>query len=205
MNHKVRSVQELYDDANRLYHLVVTGGMDTSADTIIGNLASGISILKGCWEGKDAGVQIQNLVTVHNAMVDIRNALASLAVESSRVASNYRMIQNSNGAGFEQLTVLVQEDKTRLPDYTDSRDTVGITPEADNGKSRIDMANNSIDGFIQEVKKYYSMIMDNWTVGAGRDTAREAFQSFITSSASYKETLQTVSNSIATALKNYSF
>lgn len=205
MNRKVNSVQALHDDAYGLYNNVVIGGGDYSADTIIANLASGIQILKGCWEGKDAGVQIENIVKVHNAMVGIRNSLAALATESSKIAANYREIQNSNGAGLEAFGAISCENKTIMEDYTDTRDSVGITPEASNGKAKIDAANGSIDSFISEVKKYYNSIMENWTAGTGRENAQESFDTFISNSNVYKETLATASASITTAIQNYTF
>ena len=205
MNHKVNSVQNLYDDAVGLFNNVVTGGANTSADRIISNIMAGIDNLKGCWEGKDAGVQIQNLVVVHNGMVEIRNALGSLAVDSSKIASNYRNIQNANGAGLEELGVLSCEERAKTADYSDTRDTVSITEEANQGKAKIDAANDAMDGFIGDVKKYYGQIMDNWTNGTGRDQATEAFDTFLANSAKYKETLNNVSNSITQAIKNYTF
>lgn len=205
MNHKVNSVQSLHDDAYGLFNNVVVGGADYSADSIIANLVSGIQILKGCWEGKDAGVQIQNIVQVHNAMVGIRNSLGALAVESSKIAANYREIQNSNGAGLETFGTLTCENKVVMDEYSDTRDTVGITPEAANGKAKVDAANGSIDNFILEVKKYYNSIMDNWTAGTGRENAQEAFDEFIQNSNKYKETLATASASINTAIENYTF
>lgn len=205
MNHKVNSVQTLHDDAMALYNNVVIGSADTSAETLINNLNSGIQTLKSCWEGKDAGVQIQNVVSVHNALVGIRNALAQLAMDSSKIASNYRDIQNANGAGLETLSVINCDTKTVMEDYSDTRDTINITPEANNGKAKIDAANNSMDGFISEVSKYYNSIMENWTVGTGRDNAVQAFDSFIANSNQYKEILSQVSTSIATALQNYTF
>lgn len=204
MNHKVNSVQSLYEDAVGLYKTGVAGG-ENSADGIINSLNQGINVLQHCWEGKDAGVQIENIVTVHNALVDIRNVLAQLATDSSAIASNYRTIQNSNGAGLEPLTKLMTETKTRVADYTDERDTINITPEAESGKANVDNANNAIEGFISTVQSYYDRIMQNWTVGTGRDEAIAAFDSFISKSNTYKQTLSEVSNSIATALKNYNF
>ena len=85
------------------------------------------------------------------------------------------------------------------------RDTINITPQANDGKARLDAANNAIDGFIGSVNTYYEKIMANWTVGTGRDEAREAFDTFLRNSQSYKNTLNDVSNSIATAVKNYNF
>jgi len=203
MNHKVNSVAQLHTDAMALYQNVVAGGADTSAATIIQNLASGIEILKGCWKGKDAGVQIQNVVEVHNAMVKVRNTLEMLCSEATKIASRYRDIQNSNGAGMETLTVLSPSSMGFKEDYTDVSDTISINDEANNGKQKIDNANNNIEGFITDVKKYYGLIMDNWTAGTGRDQAKSAFEEFISKSNQYKETLATVSTSITTAIANY--
>ena len=135
MNHKVNSVQALHDDAYGLYNNVVVGSGDYSADTIIMNLSSGIQILKGCWEGKDAGTQINNVITVYNAMIGVRNALAALASESSKVASNYREIQNSNGAGLEDLNIITYESKVFLDTYTDEADTIDINAEVNKNAS----------------------------------------------------------------------
>lgn len=205
MNHKVESVQGLHDDAFALYNNAVRGTADYSADTLINNLNEGINTLKSCWKGKDAGVQIQNVITVYNALVNIRNVLGKLAADSSKIASNYREIQNANGAGLSALSTITSEDKTILPDYVDTADKVDITPEAEKGKSKIDAANDNIANFIREVSKYFNNIMNNWTVGTGRDEAKTAFETFNSQSTQYKETLSSVSSNITTALQNYVF
>ena len=205
MNHRVQSVQDLYEDAVSLFKRGVMGTEDQSADTIITNLGNAINILKGCWEGSDAGVQINNIVTVYNGMIDIRNALVSLASDSSKIASNYREIQKSNGAQLDALIPLVAEERTKLPAYSDTRDTVNITPQANEGKTKVDAANAAMDAFISNVKMYYEKIMQNWTAGTNRDKAQNAFSLFISKSNSYKELLNNVSVSISNAVKNYNF
>ncbi len=205
MNHKVQSVQNLYEDAVALFKNGVMGTEDSSADTIINNLGTAINVLKGCWEGKDAGVQINNIVTVFNGMIEIRNALVSLASDSTKIAANYRDIQKSNGAVLETLTPLVAEEKSKLPEYSDTRDTINITAQANEGKAKVDAANSAMDGFISNVRMYYEKIMQNWTAGTGRDKAQNAFNTFMSKSKIYKETLNAVSTSISTAVSNYNF
>ena len=78
-----------------------------------------------------AGYRIQEVIGVHNAMVSVRNALAQLAVDSSKVAANYREIQNANGAGLDTLSTLNYELKNRLGDYSDTADTIDINQSAD--------------------------------------------------------------------------
>lgn len=204
MNHKVNNVQNLHESAVALYNNVVVNG-DASADTILNNLNQGIENLKNNWKGKDAGLRIEEVIKVHNAMISVRNALASLAVDSSKVAANYREIQNANGAGLEDLTTLSFETKTNLGDYSDTADTVDINPAAEQGKKLIDNANNSIDTFAGNVRVKYDEIMQNWTAGTGRDAATNAFESFISNVNQYKQVLSDVSANITKALQNYTF
>ena len=200
MNHKVQNVQKLYDDSMNLYNKVVR----ETADSIIDNLKSGISTLKNTWEGKDAGVQIQNVIEVCNAMIVLRNALCQLAQNASGIAANYRSIQNANRANLEVLTPIKYEESAPIENYTDLRDTINISQEAMSGKNKIDAANNSIDGFISSVRRSCDDIMNNWQIGTGREEANEAFGEFLSKSNKYKQTLNSVSSSITDALKNYS-
>lgn len=204
MNHKVNNVQNLHETATTLYNNVVVNG-ENSADSILNNLNQGIENLKTNWKGKDAGLRIEEVIKVHNAMVSVRNALASLAVDSSKVAANYREIQNANGAGLETLTTLSFEAKTMKEDYSDTADTVDINPSAEAGKNFIDSANNALEPFVSVVKTKYDELMQNWTAGTGRDAAQEAFDSFIANANKYRETLSEVSANITKALQNYTF
>lgn len=203
MNHKVNSVANLHVDGVNLYKNLVVGTADFSSATIIKNLDLGIEGLKKSWEGKDAGVQINNIVTVYNAMIGIRNALALLACETTKIASDYRDIQNSNGAGLETLTRIQSDMLSTMAEYSDNRDMVNITQEAVNGKQKIDAANNAITTFVSEVKKSFDNIMNNWTLGPGRQEAVSSFEHFVSHSKDYINLLSEASQSIATALKNY--
>lgn len=205
MDHKVLNVTQLYDDASTLFKEHCTGGGDSSADGIINNLSAGIENLKSCWEGKDAGKQIQNVVEVHNAMVGIRNVLAKLSADACDVAITYREIQNANGAGLESLQPITANEIVTIPDYSDDRDTINITPDANTGKAKIDVANQSIERFISNFRNCYDNIMENWQVGTGRDQAQAAFEDFMSNAQTYKAKLSEVSESISTALANYSF
>jgi len=171
---------------------------------ITSNLAEGIQVLKNTWEGKDAGVQIQNVVRVYNGMVAIRNELGMLAGDTTKIASNYRDIQNSNGVRGEALSVVTCDTKTVMGDYSDTRDTINITSEANQGKMKIEAAKNGLERFETEVKTSLGKIMDNWQAGSGRDKARELFDTFQGQIGKYKAVLSEVAQSIATALQNYS-
>ena len=205
MNHKVNSVADLYTSSVDLYNKVVVGTNDTSAASIERNLREGIEALKNSWQGMDAGTQINNVVTVYNAMAKIKNLLANLTVETSKIASDYRAIQRANGANnLEELMVLREEaPDTMMGEYSDTRDTVNITQDAVNGKNKIDAANNGMDGFLSEVKRYFDDIMNNWTMGPKREEAKQLFDEFIAKAPTYKNLLAEVSQSITTALQNY--
>ena len=73
MNHKVQNVEELYRDAEYLYATVVCGTTN-GADEMLGDLQQAVEILKNNWKGADAGVKIQEIVSVHNELIEVRNA-----------------------------------------------------------------------------------------------------------------------------------
>ena len=199
MNHKVTNVTELHEAAIALYNNAVVA----DADSILDNLNSGIESLKNNWKGKDAGVQIQSTIEVYNAMVAIRNALAEFAVESSKVAANYREIQNSNGAGLDALNVLSFDAKTTLSSYDDVQDTIDINQEAAQGRTSIQNARDAISGFMSDAETCYDNIRNIWTAGPGLDSADSAFTEFKNSASSYQQVLTDVSDNISTALTNY--
>lgn len=204
MNHKVLNVDTLHTDATYLYTSVVMGG-ETSADTMITNLASAIQNLQVNWKGADAGVNIQSIIEVHNELVTVRNALANLAKDSSVVAVNYRNIQIENNAPFGALDPVIITEKSALEGYTDTADTIDINPEAENGRVLVVRAKDAIDSFISEARKSKTNILDNWLVGTGRNNADDAFTSFENNAKSNKEKLEEVSQTITNAIKNYSF
>lgn len=200
MNHKVNDVEQLYTDSKNLYTNVV----QEQADGIIDNLSSAINTLKNSWKGVDAGVQINNVVDVYNGMVSIRNALAVLAKDSSTVAAGYRDIQRLNSASIGVLApIVIDGTKVPMEAYSDNRDTIDITPEAVGGKTRLDATNDAYDSFKNAVNIHYNAIMDNWQAGPGRNNAEGAFAEFMSNANKYKQTLEEVSRSIATALSNY--
>ena len=200
MNHKVNSVQSLYDDAKDLYTRCVEG----KADTLINGLSYAVTTLKNTWEGIDAGVQIQNVIDVHNGLVVLRNSLSALAKDASVVASRYREIQNANRANLETIVpVTVKEDIALIEPYNDTRDSINIRPEANNAKATLDRVTSMYEDFHNSVNEAYNKIMNNWQEGPGRENSAKAFSDFMASSNKYKETLQEVSQSIANALKNY--
>lgn len=204
MDQKVNSVETLHSDACNLYTDIVEGGGDYSAKTVIDHLVNAIDNLKQNWKGKDAGVQINNIINVHNAMIEVRNALALLSSESSKVASNYREIQNANGAGLETLTPVSTENRTTIEPHEDNNDTVDITVDVVTGRDKVNSALTSIEAFIPKVQAKYNDIIENWTKGdENRQKCIEAFDSFITNAGTYKDNLSSVATSIETAIKNY--
>ena len=198
-SHIITGVSKLHEDSKALYQNVVLG----KADNIIKNLGDGLTTLEKNWEGKDAGTQIQNVVGVYNAMVAVRNVLGDFAMDSTKIAKGYREIQNANRAGLEDLDVINNDHKEKMADYSDTRDTVNITPEADNGRQKIEMAANDIDVFVNEAKKYLDIIMENWKSGPGREKAQEAFNEFFAKSKDYKQILKDTSESVKTSIRNY--
>lgn len=204
MNHKVNSVANLYTSSTDLYNKVVVGTDDTSAASIERNLREGIEELKKSWRGADAVTQINNVITVYNAVVKIKNLLASLTVETSKIASDYRAIQMANGANLQELPKLREEaPDTLMSEYADNYEGVNIGQDALLGKNKIDAAETGMTGFAREVGRYFGEIMENWSAGPRREEANQAFDEFIKKVPEYQKLLSDVSSSVATALQNY--
>lgn len=202
MAHRVVNIENLHADALTLYNSYVIGG-EASADSILNDLNMAIENLKTNWKGADAGIRIQEIILVHNSMVAVRNALAELARASAAVAYDYRERQIANGANVGSLTTLNYDARTVLGEYVDTTDQVYIQADANVGKQKIDAANANLDTFRLNVESKYNAIMDNWQEGTGRDTAVEAFTSFINNVGAYKEKLTNASSNITLALQNY--
>lgn len=204
MAHKVASVQLLHDDSVSLYNDVVQGDNEYSAARIIRDLDDGIANFKENWKGKDAGAQINNIVGVRNAMVEVSNALGILSSESSKVASNYRDIQNSNGAGLDQLNAVNAETKTLIEEYSDDRDTIDINDMVAAGQQKINAAKDELEQFFAKVEDIAGRIMENWQDGDdARVNAEAAIANFKEKFGQYKETLASASRSVDTAIENY--
>ena len=200
MDQKINDLPQLYEDAQKLYTDVVKG----KADSILNNLDSAISTLKNSWKGKDAGVQINNVVTVYNGVVAVRNALADLAKNSSVVANDYFEILSMNAANVSaDGPITIDEVKQPVAPYEDSSNSIDITTEAVNGKSLLDNVNDQYDEFVSTARAYHDSIMGNWLAGPHRNDAEEAFSTFDSNSAAYKKVISEVSQSVATAIKNY--
>ena len=203
MNHRINNVTDLHNDAKSLYNELIIGGNEESADSILNNLNSGIENLKSSWEGKDAGTQINNVISVYNYVVEIRNKLAKLSENCTLIAASYREIQNTNGGGLSDLEKLNIAEKQLLPEHIDTRDTININEAAKIGKEYIDNARTDLDTFIENTQKYYNRIMDNWAMGPGKQEFEDAFSDFFNASYKYKEMLNNVSNEIEKSLKSY--
>ena len=202
MDHKVEDVKKLYEDSTDLYNNVVVKN-EASAENMLSDLDAAIKNLKENWKGIDAGGKIQEVINVHNSLVRVRNDLAHLASDSSGVASYYRDIQIANDAHLERLEPLTVSDKTNLDSYTDTEDRIDINEAAETGRDLIDNVRSVFDSFVGKVQEEYQEIMNNWTVGTGRDRANDSFNNFLDNAEAYKTTLRNVSDSITTALKNY--
>ena len=197
--HKVNNVTELRNYADQLLQQVVSN----NADSILDNLRQAIENIKANWKGKDAGLRIQEIIKVHNSMVELRNKIAQYAVDTSKVAVAYREAQNAGGANFETLTTLSFDVKTNIPDYSDLTDTIDINPSVEAGKRYVDAANDSMDELVSNFEAKKNEIMSRWIAGPGRDAAEDVYNLLKSSVVQHKQTLTVVSSNISKALQNY--
>lgn len=203
LNHKVENVQQLLDDSKMLLTKTTNGNVN-SAYSIINDLETAYNTLVGCWKGMDAGVQINNIVQVHNAMVTFRAKMADMAVYAYSIGVDYRKIQNSNGAAVDVPSNL-SDDATAsvLPEYQDNSDTVDITPTANDAKLKVDNAKSSFEDLNNNFENLKNSILNNWVAGDRHEEFEGAFIDFKSSFAKYQELLENASQNITNALNNY--
>ena len=184
----------------------IRGEAEKSANGMRETLASAIATMKEYWAGKDAGVQINNVIQVYNALGTIGNGAASLAKLSLQAAQIIRDAQNANGAGFQTIDTIFPVEMTDMPPHTDDRDTVSITSEVQNASTLLSNVVESINVFKTNIGNVKDEIADNWQTGEsiGRNQALSSFQDLIDSITKYQEYLNSAVESVNTAFANYS-
>lgn len=200
--HEIKSLNDMYSAGEELLRLAVNSD-DVSADSILATLNSGIEILKEDWKGLDAGVQINSVVKAYNAMIDLRNALAKLAVKSMDVVVSYRETQNFNAASGGEFARAQFDSKTKLPEYSDTTDAVKISTNSNNGKTKIDDALNAIAIFTNKVNTEYAKLESNWINGPGRQNLFDDYNDYKSVLVKYQSVLAEVSQNITVAIQNY--
>lgn len=203
LNHKVENVGKLLEDSKNLLENI-TNGASNSAYGIIKYLDDSYTILTGCWKGMDAGVQINNIVTVYNAMVTFRRNMADMAIFAHSIGIHYREIQSLNGANVEVPAPINDGvSVSAKAEYHDNTDTIDITPEAMTAKNKLDIAKNSFEDLKSSFASLKNAILSNWTAGDRHDEFEGIFQDFESSFKKYEELLNEVCETITKALANY--
>lgn len=201
VGHRINAIGDLHHDSEKLYTDAVVG----QADNIIRDLSTAITNLKENWKGADAGVNIKDIIDIHDEIVQVRNDLANLAHDSNAIAVGYRRIQTGNRANLGELNqISVTEKQKDKSNYSDTADTIYITPEAAGGKDLVLSAMNNIDSFVTTAKMYKDAILGNWFEGPGRERADDSFNNFEKNSKAKQQKLEEVAETIAKAIDSYS-
>ena len=202
---EIQSVDSLGADAAKLYNVYVMGTADDSANSIRESLKSAITTMKEFWAGKDAAVQINNVIEVYNALGALANGAGELAKLSVKAAQTLRNLQNANGAGFNPIDDIFPVEMTIEPPHTDDRDTISITGDVLAASANLTSAVDNIDSFKTNLSNTKNAIEANWTRGEslGRTSALESFDTLISGTTKYREYLTSAVDSVKTAFDNY--
>ena len=201
LDHEVKVVGDLHTYSEKLY----TDAVVSKADSIIANLGSAIKNLKENWKGADAGVNIRDVIDIYNEIVEVRNLLANLAKDSNIIAVGYREIQDGNRAHLGSLSPINIVTKNRDNDpFSDTSDTIYITPGAAAGKDLLGKAAADIQAFVNSARMYKNGVLDNWVKGPGRNQADTAFDDFEKNSKAKQAKLEEVAQIVGKAVDSYS-
>lgn len=206
LGHKVLSVEVLASDVRRLYGDYIVGSNDTSVDSLINELKGIKENMITNWKGPDAAIHINFVIDTINGLITLRNTLVKLVEGASAAASQYRMIQISNGVNsLGELSIIRTPDMGRESSFNSNPgDEIGIAPDIVPTRTRLVNVMEKLNTFISEVRNVHSQIAENWVVGDGRDNLMNAFAEFSSKYDSvYRPNLEKVVSNIDTALKNY--
>jgi len=201
MDQSIENLDSLYDSTVNIHSNI----LGQTGEHILEDLYNAINNLKNNWHGRDAGVQIQGLTTVYNEFIDIYNDLQFISVGMSKVCRNYRNIQIAYKTQKEEKNVLTHNEKEHMPNHVDADDRIDINVAVKNSVNMLENAISSYEDFMNKNKMTYNDIINNWTIGYGRDKLLDLYDSFFNREEVYKKGLNTVTNSIRTALDNYVF
>lgn len=194
----VTKLNGAYDQCSGLVNLIAGDG-----EKLLSDLSTTINNLKGNWVGRDATVHINGLIVVYKAMHAILSeAKGSVAYAADRVIEMQR-VRNANGGGGN-IGEPVSGDEIAKVDIAENEFTeeYRVEPGAADDLEALKDECTRYDEFVKKFLEQKDELMSNWTAGAQRSKAVEAFGNLEENSSAYKKLLNDARDNLETAVKN---
>ena len=200
-DHNIKDLNLLYSDSNKLINEIVVDNYDNN---ILKNTNEVLTKINEDWHGKDATMQINNLIDAKNLMIDNREIVGNIGVYISSLVKTYRDEQNSNGQilpAFKELTFnrISKSEKTN-----NTTTEIFMNKDITNTISIINNIANDIEELNNSISQIKESIFNNWLEeDENRNYALRMFEKYTINSNNIVKIIDDISKNIRNAIDNY--
>ena len=200
-DHNIKDLNLLYSDSNKLINEIVVDNYDNN---ILKNTNEVLTKINEDWHGKDATMQINNLIDAKNLMIDNREIVGNIGVYISTLVKTYRDAQNSNGQilpAFKELTFnrISKSEKTN-----NTTTEIFMNKDITNTISIINNIANDIEELNNSISQIKESIFNNWLEeDENRNYALRMFEKYTINSNNIVKIIDDISKNIRNAIDNY--
>ena len=200
-DHNIKDLNLLYSDSNKLINEIVVDNYDNN---ILKSTNEVLTKINEDWHGKDATMQINNLIDAKNLMIDNREIVGNIGVYISSLVKTYRDEQNSNGQilpAFKELTFnrISKSEKTN-----NTTTEIFMNKDITNTISIINNIANDIEELNNSISQIKESIFNNWLEeDENRNYALRMFEKYTINSNNIVKIIDDISKNIRNAIDNY--
>ncbi len=200
MDIQVNNLDQGYNQCEELNNMAAREG-----EKLISDLGSDITNLKAHWKGSDATVHINNLIKVYDALISLAtDAKGVTSVAANKIIAMQQVRQSNGGAGM-----------VGNPLPSSAPNAGGIGPVEETSEYYCDpSAKGDYDQLVQICTDYNAFrnnfqtkkdeLLSNWTAGADRGNAVNAFNEFEQNAETYNTYLTNAKENLGIAVSNLS-
>ena len=175
----------------------------TSGEKLISSLDTDISNLKTNWKGNDATVHINNLIRVHDALVEVVTSAKAITAAAGAAMSALQKVRNANGGSG----TIGADLPGNAPQYNTIQTVTETTeyyckPAAENDYNTLVEICNDFSTFKEDFSTRKSELLSNWTAGCDHETAVSKFNEFVENSDTYYTILTSAKDNLGIAVDN---
>ena len=200
MNISVTDLDRSYTQCSDLYTL-----SDKTGSDIISKLETNITNLKNNWIGNDAMEHINNLIVVHDALVQLVTNAKKLTSAAAGAIIDIQDVRRKNGGGGTVGEALAATaPSSQVLTKVEPTSEYKCLPGAKTDQTTLESLCSEFETFKTNFTAKKDELMTNWTAGANREEAVRCFTTFLTSAEDYKKYMTDANSKLLIAVSNLS-
>ena len=198
MNIEVMDLDRGYNQCEALNTLSSTKG-----EQLISSLETDVSNLKVNWKGNDATVHINNLIKVHDALVEVVTSAKALTSAAGASMSAIQKVRNANGgSGAIGADLPSNEPQHNAIQIVTETNEYYCKPAAEGDYNTLVEICTNFNSFKEDFIAKKDELMSNWTAGCNHEVAVSKFNEFAENSDTYYSILTSAKDNLQTAISN---